>query len=102
MLFPSGTPAVPFVLLDSAHPLTIASLAVLELPVFGSGSRPASRFGAGILLAGTRYPYVAAKSESELPDGHLSAWPWYLLVVEGLVVPIVVGLKLPFARLCRA
>lgn len=29
-------------------------------------------------------------------------WPWYLLVLEGLLLVIVVGMYLPFVRLRRA
>ena len=54
------------------------------------------------VLAGTNYLYVVAKPETPSLMDIFPAWPWYLLILEGLVILIVVGMYLPFARLCEA
>ena len=50
------------------------------------------------LLAGTNYLYVVAKPESASLMDIFPEWPWYLLVLEGLLLVIVAGMYLPFAR----
>ena len=54
------------------------------------------------LLAGTNYLYVVAKPESASLMDTFPAWPSYLLVLEGLLILIILGMYLPFARLRRA
>ena len=54
------------------------------------------------LLAGTNYLYILAKPESASLMDIFPEWPWYLLVLEGLLLIIVTGMYLPFARLRRA
>ena len=54
------------------------------------------------LLAGTNYLYIVEKPESASLMDIFPAWPWYLLILEGLLLVIVAGMYLPFVRLRRA
>lgn len=54
------------------------------------------------LLVGSNYLYIVEKPESTSLMDFFPEWPWYLLVLEGLLLIIVVGMYLPFARLRRA
>ena len=54
------------------------------------------------LLAGTNYLYIVEKPESASLMDIFPQWPWYLLVLEGLLLVIVVGMYLPLARPRRA
>ena len=50
------------------------------------------------LLVGSNYLYIVEKPESASLMDILPEWPWYLLVLEGLLLVIVAGMYLPFAR----
>ena len=54
------------------------------------------------LLAGSNYLYIVEKPESASLMDIFPDWPWYLLVLEGLLLVIVAGMYLPFVRLRRA
>ena len=54
------------------------------------------------LLVGSNYLYIVEKPESASLMDIFPEWPWYLLVLEGLLLAIVVGMYLPFARPRRA
>ena len=54
------------------------------------------------LLVGSNYLYVVEKPESASLMDVFPEWPWYLLVLEGLLLVIVAGMYLPFARPRRA
>lgn len=54
------------------------------------------------LLAGSNYLYIVEKPESASLMDIFPDWPWYLLVLEGLLLVIVAGMYLPFARPRRA
>ena len=47
---------------------------------------------------GSNYLYLAAKPDSASLMDFFPAWPWYLLVLEGLAVAVCVLLYLPLAR----
>lgn len=53
------------------------------------------------LLVGSNYLYIVRKPESASLMDIFPEWPWYLLILEGLLLVIVVGMYLPFARLRR-
>ena len=54
------------------------------------------------LLVGSNYLYIVEKPESASLMDVFPEWPWYLLVLEGLLLVIVAGMYLPFARPRRA
>lgn len=54
------------------------------------------------LFVGTNYLYIVEKPESASLMDVFPEWPWYLLVLEGLLLVIVIGMYLPFARLRKA
>ena len=54
------------------------------------------------LLVGSNYLYIVAKPESASLMDFFPKWPWYLLILEALLLVIVAGMYLPFARPRRA
>ena len=111
---PYGFPHVRFVATMLSHTtIVVAGLWV----VFVEGYSPSLRstlqtlalvhvYAAAVfvfnLLVGSNYLYIVEKPESASLMDIFPEWPWYLLVLEGLLLVIVVGMYLPFARLRRA
>lgn len=111
---PYGLPHVRFLATMLSHStLVVAGLWVVTV----EGYRPTLRstlrtlalvniFAAVIfvfnVLVDTNYLYIVAKPETASLMDTFPAWPWYLLVLEGLLILLVAGMYLPFARLRRA
>ncbi len=107
---PYGFPHVRFVATMLSHTtLVVAGLWVILVEKYTPSLRSTWRTFALVhayaalifvfnLLAGTNYLYIVEKPESASLMDIFPEWPWYLLVLEGLLLAIVAGMYLPFAR----
>ena len=111
---PYGLPHVRFVSTMLSHTtLVVAGLWVILVEKYTPDLRSTLRTFALVhvyaavifvlnLLVGSNYLYIVEKPESASLMDIFPEWPWYLLVLEGLLLVIVVGMYLPFARSQRA
>lgn len=111
---PYALPHVRFLATMASHAtLVVAGLWVILVEGYTPSLRSTWRTFAGVhayaavvfvfnLLAGTNYLYIVEKPESASLIDIFPAWPWYLLILEGMLLVIVAGMYLPFARLRRA
>lgn len=111
---PNGLPHVRFMSTMLSHTtLVVAGLWVILVEKYTPSLRSTWRTFALVhvyaavifvfnLLADTNYLYIVEKPESASLMDVFPEWPWYLLVLEGLLLAIVAGMYLPFARPRRA
>lgn len=111
---PYGLPHVRFVSTMLTHTtLVVAGLWVVLVEKYAPSLRSTWRTFALVhvyaavifvfnLLVGSNYLYIVEKPESASLMDIFPEWPWYLLILEGLLLVIVAGMYLPFARLRRA
>ena len=111
---PYGPPHVRFVSTMVSHAtLVVAGLWVILVEKYTPSLRSTWRTFAGVhvyaaavfvlnLLVGSNYLYIVEKPESASLMDIFPEWPWYLLVLEGLLLVIIAGMYAPFARVRRA